>query len=700
MRSNQLSTNSLKLHDSIEKLFRSNTKTAEKLLAANLNSIEDLLWVFPRKVIKLPPVAQFYHMKVGEYFRGSGKVLSIQSKPNFKAHGKGRAMLFNIGATIQDAQSEQVLSLRWFNCYSSMQKKIESIKEIEFLGIVSEFNGVAQISNPDFNAAGESESNGEDLLISYPTINTVAPHHLKKVMDKIPMAVFETIEEVLPKEVIEKNSLLKRSETFKILHGRINPQEWDSDLYKKALDRLVYEEFFIDQIKIDLRRQSRNKTDCPKTIIEDLELTESYKLYPYQLTEDQSLSMKDIAVDLSSGHPMMRMIQGDVGCGKTTIAVLTAYLIIKKGYQAALMCPTEALATQHFQSVKEVLPQNINISLLLGSHTKKEKEDIQSKLLSGEIDFIIGTHSLFQDSVSFKNLGLSIIDEQHKFGVEQRIKLLKKSVLPHCLIMSATPIPRSLSLTQYGDLDLSIIKTMPGGRKGSQTRIVTPQTYQKFLSFLKTRVEMGEQAYIVVPAINESETMDINNLNSVLEIYKKYFPQFRIASLHGQMKADEKADVFEKFGKHEVDILIATSVIEVGINVLNSTVMAIINPERFGLSSLHQMRGRVGRGEKPGFCFLVTDKKLAPESMHRLQVIEKHHDGFKIAEEDLKIRGEGDLFGVEQSGSITQKRLANIITHQDILYKVINDFKTYRDSQTVKGLTSKISADEKIFTTI
>lgn len=266
---------------------------------------------------------------------------------------------------------------------------------------------------------------------------------------------------------------------------------------------------------------------------------------------------------------------------------------------------------QHFVSATELLEKShFSIKLLLGSTSAKEKKIIQQELKEGKIDFIIGTHSLIQDSVAFKELGLAIIDEQHKFGVDQRIRLTSKSEGTHCLIMSATPIPRSLSLTQYGDLDISTIKVMPAGRKGHKTRIVTEDTYPQFLNFLKTRLSLGEQIYIVVPAINESEEVeqDFHNLVSILEKFKNYFPDYKVEGLHGQMKPDEKSKMFHAFKNHQVDILVSTSVIEVGINVLNATVMAIMNPERFGLSSLHQLRGRVGRGDKPGFCFLVNDK--------------------------------------------------------------------------------------------
>jgi ATP-dependent DNA helicase RecG len=296
---------------------------------------------------------------------------------------------------------------------------------------------------------------------------------------------------------------------------------------------------------------------------------------------------------------------------------------------------------------------------------------------------------------------MAIIDEQHKFGVDQRIKLTNKGEGTHCLIMSATPIPRSLSLTQYGDLDISSIKSMPPGRKGHKTRIVTKDTFPQFLNFIQTRLSLNEQVYIVVPAIIENPEQDFHNLENILERFKQYFPQFCVMGLHGQMKSDEKTKMFTDFKNHKINILVSTSVIEVGINVINATIMAIMNPERFGLSSLHQLRGRVGRGEKPGFCFLVNDKDISQLSMERLKVIENNTDGFIIAEEDLRIRGEGDLFGTDQSGSETQKRLANVVLHSDILNEARADAFQLIESNDpyVKVLLEKFSTDDRIFTT-
>lgn len=703
------SINEIRWDSTLEEfLGKANSKSIEKLETVGIKEVRDLLWIFPLRIVELPPLRSFQYVEEGRIFIGRAKVLNIQAKPNFRVRGRGKAMLYNIIVHVQDTLSDKILQLKWFNSYGSVKDKISKATWIEFMGEASLFNAQAQFANPELHVLESPDSPSpfataaNELKIQYPTVNTIPGLTIKKFMDRIPMSLWNNIPETLPFSLVKKKNFLSLSESFKVIHAKVRP---NAELEIAAETRLIYEEFFEDQIKIYLRRQYFKKPKANSYAVDH----ETYRIfcarYPYSLTQDQSFTMEDVRRDLSGEHPMMRLVQGDVGCGKTTIAMIAAMIVIEKGAQAALMCPTEALATQHFISAKEIFDEKqYKVRLLLGSTPAKEKKQIQNELVEGDIDFIIGTHSLIQETVQFKELGLAIIDEQHKFGVDQRIRLTSKTTGTHCLIMSATPIPRSLSLTQYGDLDISTIRVMPAGRKGYKTRIVTEETYPQFLNFIKTRLSLGEQIYVVVPAITENvETQqDFHNLESVLEKFKKYFPQNKVQGLHGQMKPDEKAQMFHDFKNHKIDILVSTSVIEVGINVLNATVMAIMNPERFGLSSLHQLRGRVGRGEKPGFCFLVNDKQISNLSMERLKVIENNTDGFKIAEEDLKLRGEGDLFGTDQSGSQTQKRLANIILHADVLNEARTDafhLIENRDPDVGK-LLIKYSGDERIFTTV
>lgn len=692
---------------SLEDLIgKASKKSYEKLELAGIKEVSDFLWTFPLRVVELPPLRSFDHIEEGRIFIGRAKILNIQAKPNFRVRGCGKAMLYNIMVHVQDLLSDKVITLKWFNSYGSITSKLSKVTYLEFMGEASVFNGQGQFTNPDYfelenpDAPSPFVTVSNELKIQYPTINTVSGVHVKKFIDKIPKELWSNIPETLPSSLIKKKNFLSIGDAFKVIHAKIKPTP---ELEAKAEKRLIYEEFFEDQLKIHLRRKYFKKPKAKRYEVSEDVYQSFANLYPYELTNDQTQTLQDIRRDFVSEHPMMRLVQGDVGCGKTTVAMIAAMIVIKKGGQVALMCPTEALAMQHFISAHELFGDDtVKFRLILGSTPAKEKKAIQAGLIGGEIDFIIGTHSLIQETIQFRELALAIIDEQHKFGVDQRIKLTSKGLGTHCLIMSATPIPRSLSLTQYGDLDISSIRTMPGGRKGHKTRIVTQETFQQFLSFIMTRLSLHEQIYVVVPAINDNAEQDFHNLIDTLERFKKYFPDHRVEGLHGQMKSDEKAAMFKDFKAHQVDILVSTSVIEVGINVLNATVMAIINPERFGLSSLHQLRGRVGRGDKPGFCFLVNDKQISALSKERLKVIENNTDGFKIAEEDLKLRGEGDLFGTDQSGSLAQKRLANIVLHADILYEAREDaFELIKaHDPDIEKLLEKYSNDTRIFTTV
>jgi len=713
MKSKQSNTSNKNISwsSSLEELYpKGLTKTAEKLFSAGYSQIKDLLWLLPLRIQELPTPQKFHSARESYLFSGRGEVLSCRTTPNFKAKGKRGAVLLNISVVVRDLYSSETITMKWFNSYSSVSKKIESLKYVEFLGTIQSYQGQKQVINPDIKEITGSEEIIENkghlkpLKVQYPTINGVGTSHIKRVIEKIPAKMWRDIPEFLPEQTISNRGFLPIDECFRILHGKlIDTEIWTEERQEQAKDRLIYEEFFQEQIKIHLRRASQKKPVGQNIKTNDSDLKLFSELFPYSLTTDQTKVLKEIQKDLSSGTPMMRLVQGDVGCGKTSVAIISALFAVKNDKQAALMCPTESLALQHFLEVKDLFKEtSYDVALLLGSTTNKDKKQILLDLISGKIDFIIGTHSLIQDTVMFKDLGLAIIDEQHKFGVSQRQKLVSKTAGAHCLIMTATPIPRSLSLTQFGDLDISTIKTMPSGRKGHKTRIVTPENFENFLTFVNTRLSMGEQVYVVVPAINESATQEMLHLNQVLEKFSKIFSQYNVVGLHGQMKSDEKADVFKKFKNHNIDVLIATSVIEVGINVLNATVIAIMNPERFGLSSLHQLRGRVGRGQKPGFCFLVNDRRISLESMQRLKVIEDNNDGFNIAEEDLKIRGEGDLFGANQSGSTTSKKLANIVVHQPILLQAKEDLTNLLRENNPKfmDLVEEFAIDQNVFSTI
>jgi len=681
----------------IESLAKSKkpSPTLEKLAEAGINKISDLLWILPLRIHKSPAPAAFREAQFDQFFRGSGKVIHAEIRPAFGRRGKGNILLYNGYVVLKDDLSNESMGLRWFNLYPNQKKQIESLERIHFLGQVQEFKAQKQIINPQILTTEEIAP----YIIEYPTLNKLPGNTFKKAIELIPSHLWSKVPQVLPELGYDKK--LSLGEAFRIIHGRIPPEDFNAKLKDQAEERLIYEEFLIDQLKIQTRRKFIKKKSAPvfktnESLIKNLKST-----LPFTLTEDQEKVFGDVLKDFTSGHPMMRMIQGDVGCGKTVVAYLASRVVTQLGYQVAIMCPTEALAQQHFESFKEMAPE-ISIELLLGSTKAKEKKALLSKLRSGDINIVIGTHALFQDSVIFHKLGLAIIDEQHKFGVEQRLRLVAKGEGTHSLIMTATPIPRTLSLAQYGDLDISSIKTMPSGRRGIKTRITERVNYEKYVEFVKSRLMQREQAYFVFPAIDESETMDLQNVKESLKKYQESFRAFKVEMLHGKMKPEEKQKVVQDFRDQKIHILVSTSVIEVGINIPNSTIMSIYNPERFGLSSLHQLRGRVGRGDKPGFCFLVLDKDLPPEAHHRLEVIEKNLDGFVIAEEDLKFRGEGDLFGVDQSGSVTTKKLANFLTHTAILEQVVADVEKLKVSHPalLNPIFEKLAKDQKILDTI
>lgn len=660
-----MNSQKVELSSPIELLFKSKkSKTLSSLQQAGIRTVYDLMWVLPLHVEKIPPLLDFSAIKEGAYFRGVGEVKSLQQRSGPRTRGK--LPLQNISATIKDYYSDRFINLKWFNTYPSTATKIESAKLLTFLGKVQSFNGITQIINAEIlpiqlDEIKDLKKRNFELKIQYPTINKIKNFNLKKAFGQIPPSLWESIPEILSKHQLLESKLITLSESFLILHGMSKVHS--VELIDKAKNRLIFEEFFQEQAKLLIRRR---KFKVPGAVV--IEKRNLADRFPYPFTDDQKSAINEISSDLASGRPMMRLLQGDVGSGKTWVAFAAAMLAIKSGLQVAFMCPTESLARQHFEEAKDLFQKNNqSVSLLLGNTKAKDKNSIYAASAKGELDLLIGTHSLIQDKLNFKNLGVAIIDEQHKFGVEQRVKLISKGVGAHCLIMTATPIPRSLSLTQYGDLDITTIKSAPKCRAGFKTRIVTDKNFESFLSFLKTRLTLGEQAYIVVPAIEDSETLDINNLNDIRERFKKFFPENKIFPLHGKMPPAEKAQAFLDFKAGKVEVLIATSVVEVGINVPNATIMAILNPERFGLSSLHQLRGRVGRGEKMGFCFLILDKLVSKESKKRLEFIEKVSDGFNVSEEDLRIRGQGDLLGKDQSGSDGLRKIANPLVHYHLL---------------------------------
>ena len=480
------------------------------------------------------------------------------------------------------------------------------------------------------------------------------------------------IKEVLPDSIMEKYKFLSREKAIKIAHNPKNKTE-----LKKALNRLKYEELFNFMLKINYLRSTKKKSVGLDRIVEYEKIQKFIDKLPFKLTKDQEKSIKDIYEDLISKERMNRLLQGDVGSGKTIVAFIALYINYLSGYQGALMAPTEILAKQHFQNIKKLLP-NLNVVLLKGKMKAKEKREAKELIETGKAKVIIGTHALISEDVKYKKLGLVITDEQHRFGVNQRGNLKNKGITPDILYMSATPIPRTYALTLYGDMDISSIRTMPSGRKPVNTILKTTKQIKEVLTMMLKEIQAGHQIYVVAPLVEESEKIDLKNVYEIEENMKKAFrkvPDCNVAVMHGKMTPQEKDEVMKNFKEGKIKILISTTVIEVGVDVENATMMVIFDSFRFGLSALHQLRGRVGRNSLDSYCILLSDKETK-----RLEILTETTDGFKVSEEDFKLRGGGDLFGIRQSGDMNFK-LANIKTDYELLLMTKEDSNRFLKSK-------------------
>lgn len=492
----------------------------------------------------------------------------------------------------------------------------------------------------------------------YPAKEKLTSRSISKIM-KTALDELGEIEETLDDEIMQKYSLISLDKAIRSIHF---PNSADD--YLPARKRLIFEELLT--LQLGLLKLKSNKKSETALVIKDDYSSEFEKLLPFNLTNAQKRTISECLQDMKSKYPCNRLVQGDVGSGKTAVAASLIYSVIKNGYQATMMAPTEILATQHYESLLKILaPAGINIRLLTGSTPAKEKKEIKKALFDGEIDLIIGTHALIQNDVAFKNLALVITDEQHRFGVKQRAQLAEKGEDVHTIVMSATPIPRTLGLILYGDLDISILDELPPGRQEIRTDVVDSRYHKRLYKFIKDAIARGEQCYIVCPAVEENET----NIKSAEELADELangeFKGYNLGILHGKMKPKDKEAIMKSFASGKVSLLVATTVVEVGVDLPNATIMVIENAERFGLSTLHQLRGRVGRGNKKSYCVLVSDAK-GETARERLMTMKKYSDGFKIADTDLKLRGPGDFFGSRQHG-LPELKIADMVEDMDTL---------------------------------
>ena len=543
---------------------------------------------------------------------------------------------------VQVADHTARLTLTFFNQKFTAEQLHYGAEYIFYGAVSGDFIGY-NMTNPVYEALDAPAVTTRRILPIYPLTAGLSNAAVLKAVRQA-MAICPMPEEIIPEHIRRQYGIMPAETAYAAIHEPDSMAQ--AELAKR---RLVFEEFFVFSAGLSLMRSARAGTKTPP--YENLDLTPFYALLPFSLTAAQQRVIGEILEDLRRGTPMNRLVQGDVGSGKTMVAAAAGYLAVNNGRQCAMMAPTEILAEQHFTSLSRVLePLGIRVGLLTGSMTPKQKGMIRQRIAGGELDFVVGTHALVSDQTEFADLGLVITDEQHRFGVNQRSKLSAKGRDPHTLVMSATPIPRTLALLMYGDLEVSVIDELPPGRQTVDTFLVSESYRARINAFIRKQVEAGNQCYVVCPAVEETEGMSLKSANTWAQtLQSTVFPDLRIALLHGQMKGSQKDEVMSTFARGEADVLVATTVIEVGVDVPNATLMVVEDADRFGLSQLHQLRGRVGRGKDKSYCIL-TSRNRNPETLARLKAFCKTTDGFVIAQEDLKMRGPGDFFGSRQSG--------------------------------------------------
>lgn len=630
-----------------------------------IRSLHDLLYYFPYKYIDRSRL-YYVHEIDGNmpYIQLRGQILSYEEAG--EGYRKRLIAHFSDGTGVVD--------LVWFQGQKFVTGKYKVRTQYIVFGKPTVFGGRVNIAHPDIDPADELVLSNMGLQPYYNTTekmkhNWLNSRTIEKLMANLCDLIKEPLPETLPDYIIEKNHLVSLTEALMNIHFPKTPED-----LRKAQFRLKFEELFFVQLNI-LRymkeRQQRYQGFVFGKVGEVFNTFYSQNL-PFELTGAQKRVIKEIRRDMGCGRQMNRLLQGDVGSGKTLVALMSMLIALDNGYQACMMAPTEILASQHYETITRMLcGMDVRVELLTGSIKGKRRTEILNGVITGEVHILIGTHAVLEDTVSFARLGMAVIDEQHRFGVAQRAKLWQKnSTPPHVLVMTATPIPRTLAMTLYGDLDVSIIDELPPGRKPIRTVHQFDNRRALLYADIRRQIQEGRQIYIVYPLIKESEKMDLKNLEDGYQTICEVFPEYKVCKVHGQMKPAEKEAEMQRFVTGETQIMVATTVIEVGVNVPNASVMVIENAERFGLSQLHQLRGRVGRGADQSYCILVTGYKLSEDTRKRIDIMVQTNDGFEIAEADLKLRGPGDLEGTQQSGVAFDLRIANITRDAQLLQHV------------------------------
>lgn len=632
---------------------------------AGIYSVRDLLYYFPYKYVDRSRIYSICEIDGNmPYIQLKGTILS------FEAAGEGRQR--RLVAHFSDGTG--VVDLIWFQGIKYILGKYKVRQEYVVFGKPSVFNGRFNIAHPDVDPADELKLSAMGMQPYYNTTekmkrSSLNSHAVEKLVNTAVGLLTEPLPETLSPSILAAHHLMPLTESLMNIHFPAN-----ADVLRKAEYRLKFEELFYVQLNIlrYARDRQRKYRGYVFQKVGDIFNTFYNRNLPFELTGAQKRVLKEIRRDLGSGKQMNRLLQGDVGSGKTLVALMSMLMALDNGFQACLMAPTEILANQHYETVRELLyGMDVRVELLTGSVKGKRREAILTGLLTGEVRILIGTHALIEDGVNFASLGLAVIDEQHRFGVAQRARLWAKSVQPpHVLVMTATPIPRTLAMTLYGDLDVSVIDELPPGRKPIATIHQFDNRRESLYRSVRKQIDEGRQVYIVYPLIKESEKIDLKNLEEGYLHVCEAFPDCRVCKVHGKMKPVEKDAQMQLFVSGEAQIMVATTVIEVGVNVPNASVMIIENAERFGLSQLHQLRGRVGRGAEQSYCILVTGYKLAEDTRKRIEIMVRTNDGFEIAEADLKLRGPGDLEGTQQSGIAFDLKIADIARDGQLLQYV------------------------------
>ena len=631
----------------------------------NIHSLYDLLYYFPYKYIDRSRV-----FKVSELGGQLQHVQLLGEIRSFEEMGEGASR--RLVAHFTDGTS--FVDLVWFRGLKFVKSRLKLNTRYVVFGKPSMFNGRVNIAHPDVDDASLLKLDNMGLQPYYNTTEKMKRSGLNSnAMAKLVQNLFgllnKEIEETLSPDIIRRHGLMSLDDALHIIHFPKNNKELQLAQY-----RLKFEELFFIQLNILHYAKDRQKRYLGHRFSKVGEMFNRFyhENLPFELTGAQKRVVKEIRADVNCNRQMNRLIQGDVGSGKTLVALLSMLLAKDNGYQACLLAPTEILSEQHYATLRRMLCSlPIRVELLTGSTKQKERVPILEGLANGDVDILVGTHAVLEDNVQFRNLGLAVIDEQHRFGVVQRAKMwAKNNIPPHVLVMTATPIPRTLAMTLYGDLDVSVIDELPPGRKPITTNHIFRSRADGMYSFIKSQLKEGRQAYVVYPLIKESEKLDLKNLEDGYNQLCNIFCDYKLGKLHGKMKPKEKDEEMRRFASGETQILVSTTVIEVGVDVPNASVMVIENAERFGLSQLHQLRGRVGRGASQSYCLLVTDYKLSEDTRKRMEIMTSSNDGFEIAEADLKLRGPGDMEGTQQSGIAFDLKIANLARDEQLLQYV------------------------------